>query len=630
MGAEGRQARRGQGCGGRPVGAAARWLGAVLLPLALACGTPPPGGEAGDGGTPDAGAVEEPRDGWPAGAAVDLRADVDRDGTVELDDPADEAGEEGWSAERGAVFLANLDDDEERCPREMYPAVTPDATLAGCHDAADAVVNGTADLEDLARLRLAPFPAAPPDAVGRLRVEPAAAAASVRLFVRGPAGFTALGEGTLGAAALREGVELAIEARDVVRGQPGGWDGTADVVLEVVRPGGRAPPLHDRVRLRVAPVVTSHHLDAAETLYVSRVDGAAGAEAFRAALHAAAAEAGVAGGVREFAMRDRWMQDLFETGSMAMPAPGGRTHAIRVFLRSPNVRLPGMPTPLRVESRVVYFLRGRDAAVVQQFEEGKPAAADTLDALGNLETVPPYEKDGVRYPLGRLLRGRSASLAPDASFWRMLEAQGAQPVLDVDTTWLYVAHVDEVLSFLPAPNARGWVALVNDPALARRMLEDLAARGHGEALLFAGKAAEATVSEVLADPDVKSASEAAAVAMEELLAALKAETGLTDAEVVRVPFLHTWHGGRAAAYQPGTTNLLVLSPTRVLAPDPLGPVVDGKDVFRAQLEGALAPLGVGVGWVDAWEYLHLRSGEVHCGTNALRALPRTPWWSAGR
>ncbi|MGX5207331.1 hypothetical protein ACWKT3_01290 [Streptomyces violaceus] len=72
---------------------------------------------------------------------ADLRADVNQDGRVDAGGPSDEAGEEVWRPGRGAVFLANLDDDARRCrmrPGDLDrvdPAV--DERLAACHDAAD-------------------------------------------------------------------------------------------------------------------------------------------------------------------------------------------------------------------------------------------------------------------------------------------------------------------------------------------------------------------------------------------------------------------------------------------------------------------------------------------------------------
>jgi protein-arginine deiminase len=44
---------------------------------------------------------------------------------------------------------------------------------------------------------------------------------------------------------------------------------------------------------------------------------------------------------------------------------------------------------------------------------------------------------------------------------------------------------------------------------------------------------------------------------------------------------------------------------------------------------ALAPHGVTVQFVEDWEY-HVGGGELHCGTNAARAIPTAKWWESGR
>ena len=51
---------------------------------------------------------------------------------------------------------------------------------------------------------------------------------------------------------------------------------------------------------------------------------------------------------------------------------------------------------------------------------------------------------------------------------------------------LHVGHVDEVFSFVPVDSPRGWALVMNDPALARDLLQQVADAGHGSALLFAG------------------------------------------------------------------------------------------------------------------------------------------------
>jgi protein-arginine deiminase len=364
----------------------------------------------------------------------------------------------------------------------------------------------------------------------------------------------------------------------------------------------------------------------------ARPEETAASEVFREALRAVVTAVGVPLPLFEHPMRDRWMQDLFETGWMAMPAPGGGQQVMRVALRSAHVRNAGTPAPLRVESRVVFWLRGKDWAVVQQYESDLPDDMQTLNNMGNTETIPPHGD----YPLGRMLRGSVESYYPDRSFSRMLEAQGQQPPVYVDTSWLHVAHVDETLAFLPASTPRGWVLLANDPALAREMLVEAQATGHGDARLFAGRqwrfgnSAEVTVSEVLDDLDVMTRSAEAAAEVEAQVAIVRAATGLGEDEIVRVPFLHHETNDKSAAYQPGTVNLLALSRTRVVAPDPHGPVIDGEDIFKRQLEEELGRLGIGVSWIDDWDVYHRHVGEVHCGTNASRAIPDVKWWEAGR
>lgn len=615
----------------------------LALPLLLAA--------ACTGGGPVPGPEEPPPvDPPPFAPLVDLRADVNRDGVASLADPDDDVGEEAWTPSRGAIFLANLDDDLGRCGLSLLDRPEfSDAALAACHDAADEAVNGADDLADLAPLLTAPWAAAPDDAVGRLELAPAAAATRVRLFRRSAGALVAVAPGAeLPPSDLRAGLELYLEGRDVVRDDA--WDGLVDVTFSVERRGAPATRVRDTVRLRVAPIVISHHLSPAEAIYApvlaevvpGDADDVAASAAFRAALAPVVAAAGAAlvplpaaGADLGLPWRDRWAQDLFETGYMARPAPGGQ-HVVRVILRSAFVESPNaLNAALRRTSRIAFALRGRDRAVVQQYAPGHPPEMQTLNSLGNLEVVPPHVAGGVAYPLGRLLIGSTPDFHPDPSFVRLLEAQGAQPPILVDTSWLQVAHVDEVLAFLPSSaSPRGWVLLANDPALARRMLQDLEAAGHGGATLFTGRAwrggapAEVTVAAALADPGVTARTAAAAAHMDAMLAVLRGALELGDAEVIPAPFLHHDEGGRSAAYQPGTTNLLVLSPTLVAVADPHGPLVDGVDPFKAQLEQALAPHGLTVAWIDDWDLLHRFVGEVHCGTNALRAVPATPWWAA--
>jgi protein-arginine deiminase len=261
---------------------------------------------------------------------------------------------------------------------------------------------------------------------------------------------------------------------------------------------------------------------------------------------------------------------------------------------------------------------------------------DSLDSLGNTETIPPYGD----YPLGRLMRGNAMWFHPDITMTTLLESQRVQPPVYMDTSWLLVGHIDETLSFVKADSPRGWVLLANDPRLAKKMLEEQVAKGNGAVKMFVGKKwlnddwsespAEVTIQQALDDTDVMSESANAAVGVDGQLAKFKKETGITDAEIVPVPFLHYPAYGYSLAWQPGTVNATYLADGHLAAPDPHGPMLEGKDIFKTQLEQALQPFGITVHWVENWDLYHRLEGEVHCGSNVMREVTGPAWWESGR
>ena len=61
---------------------------------------------------------------------------------------------------------------------------------------------------------------------------------------------------------------------------------------------------------------------------------------------------------------------------------------------------------------------------------------------------------------------------------RFLEVQGVQwPPIIVDTSWLAIGHVDEVVNFVPAKTRAGFKVLLPSPKAARDMLRTLRRRG---------------------------------------------------------------------------------------------------------------------------------------------------------
>jgi protein-arginine deiminase len=549
---------------------------------------------------------------------VDLRADTNRNGTIDFNDPSEDNDEGNWNASHGAVFLANIDDDQLACPK-----TGTDAELAACNDAADTVVNGTDDLADLARIKTAPIASA--NSTGSITVS-SAASKYVRLFKKSGASFAEYKSGTvISAAELQTGLELAIEGLTIVR-DSAVWNGEVDLTFTV---GGLGS---DTVRLRLSPVMFRHHLDPASTYYVTKFNSNASI-AFRNDLADAAAKAGAQ--VRDIYASDQWTQDFFETAYMAMPAVGGGgKKVIHVNFRSANYT----SGKLRTAGKVVFTdLRGKDVAGAVVYDPAHSDGMDTLNSFGNLETIPPYTANNQSWPVGRVLRGSHSSFYPDKAFDKMITSQGVQGIVYVDTSWLLVGHVDETMSFIKAPGPRGWVMLVNDAPLAKKMLEQQKTAGNGSAAVFVGKywsnnsSAQTTVSGILNDTDVMNESAWAAVKVADQVSIMKKETGLTDAEIVPVAFLHEKASGYSLAYQPGMVNGIYLGDKVFAAPKPHGPVINGSDIFQAQLTQALAKYSVGVSWIEDWDLYHRLSGEVHCGSNTTRTVPaNVSWWESGK
>lgn len=568
-------------------------------------------------------------DGAPTQVA-DLRADSNRDGKVSFDDDSD-ANKVDWNDKVGAVLLANIDDDNQRCHYTEN-----DDKVALCNDAADDVINGEDDLLDLARLKTRPVPKLEDGTTGTASVDGEMA----RLFYKSGANatdFTVVGADTVFTTEqIRTGIELAIEAKDIVRDKAV-WDGFVDVHFTI---NTKLGPSTDTVHMRVAPVLTYHHLEPAEEIWISNTQRP-GNTLTRLGLGQAAKDAGLAKPT-EIDDNDPWAQDFFETAYMSMPAEGGAQHVVRVNYRSANVYEPEKKdNPLRPAGTVVFRLRGKDVAGVQQFDIKHDQEMDSLNSFGNLETAPPHTANGVFYPFGRVVRGETKSFFPDKAFETMIESQGQQPPIYIDTSWLLVGHVDETISFVKAPTPRGWKLLVNDARMAKKMLEDQVAAGHGDVMMFVGKfwvdmdteesrPADISIQDVLANTLVMQASAEAATEVDGQLAVLKKELALADDEIIKVPFLHTTISGGSAAYQPGTVNGIYLSDTHFASPDPHGPQIDGKDIFQEALRAPLAELGITTHFVEDWDEYHVGVGEVHCGSNATRKIPDAKWWESGR
>jgi protein-arginine deiminase len=573
--------------------------------------------------TADAG-VDAP----PAAPRVRLLVDADRDGTVS-DTGDDETYRATWDAAHGAVFLANVDDDDD------------DDALDGSDD----VVNGEADALDLARVRVAAMPTLADGATGRLTLT-GPTTPTVRVFRNDGGAWRRvdLDAETLSTDDLRAGLELGVESSDF---PTAAWPGEITLALAVAR--GDAPVGDDRVTMRVAPYLVSSSLDEATRVYVTGGGGIISLTRFINDLTSItgddAMELEVIDGFdpdwREANQGpDVWTQDYMEPGWTSMPGADG-PHGMNVMLRTP-----------RPDRRIAQWTRrdfvGPDRGYVWHHSARYPSARahdPSLDSFGNMEVIPPY----AGHPFGRVFHGNVAARGSDPQLREFINAQRVQgPILELDTSWLHVGHVDEFASFIPVDSPRGWKLLVASPRAARAQLEAMVAAdpANGELIMFSGQrwfypqghpmegrsySAARTINSILADADIMAFNQRDQAHIDVQREALQTEAGLTDDEVIEIPFL-MWEieNGQGAAYMPGTVNLLLYGHSVTMA-KPHAALVGGADFMQTYLSGLMRAEGISAHFAEQWDILHAAEGEVHCGTNALRRIPaRGAWWEASR
>ncbi|KAH8747650.1 arginine deiminase type-4 [Diaporthe sp. PMI_573] len=245
-------------------------------------------------------------------------------------------------------------------------------------------------------------------------------------------------------------------------------------------------------------------------------------------------------------------------------------------------------------------------------------ARDEINSGGNIETIPPFTFNGKAWPAGRVILGNHKD--QKHHIYPLLQAQETQEPVLLDADWLVVGHVDEFLQFLPADNERGWVLMADDPRAAIKMLKDIQTAGHGSTLAISRKN----------DSEANECSKRIDVNIE----ILKRETGLKDDEILHIPamFNSSSFGDdnstdlKVIALFPGAVNNLVLSGFKTsVAPNPFGPVVEGRDLLSEAITNAYSKLGMKITFIDDWYTHHSFGGDVHCGTNTVRDMS-AQWW----
>ncbi|RKH02266.1 hypothetical protein D7X74_37315 [Corallococcus sp. CA047B] len=401
-------------------------------------------------------------------AVARLFLDADRDGTLTSE------GLDRWDwgvgpGKKGAIILCNLD---------------ADGAIPQRADNSDEVINGGDDALDIAPLEVRRDGAHRPDATCTLSLENPRDIQRIRIFDGISAGARALigprnGHTCrldLSRPVLRLGMEalrfdLTPDEHDIV------------LVLTTSAPEGTVV---QRARVRVAPWMMQHHLEPPQTVYVvagttPRFDNTA----FRSTLKAIV-ETRLGLSLVELPCidGDRWGQDSLEFGSSNLP-----THGLHAILGASR----------RVGLINHFAQRGRGPGV--GFFGFAAEAESDMNKLGNLEVTPPVmDHKGRNFPFGRIYYGDGAGARRrlDPNVQAFLKAQRVQAPIVIDTGWLDVGHVDEILSFVPAEDG-GWKLCLPSPLLALTLLEGVL-KAEPNAVLLEGRSVQGVEGEGFEEP----------------------------------------------------------------------------------------------------------------------------------
>ncbi|KAF5964150.1 protein-arginine deiminase type-3 [Fusarium bulbicola] len=598
------------------------------LHLLALCGIPLALARSGSGGCCGSGPPPPPR------FKADIRADTNRDGRVDLEGLSDTIDKMQWNETHGAIFLPNIGDTHKRCLSEFLKGGNlSKERLDDCHDASDNIQRSP---EYLAPLKTVPNPGLFGSAKGTVTVPDATERKFVRIFQKQGKDWVYIDNyHTFSQQELRAGLDLGIDARKTRRPEsrdhrnPEYWDGSVTVRFTIQVRGTESS---DTVMLRVAPVLTHHHLQKVEEVLTARNILNPHQVDFNNALDSITKAAGMKKDLYLFNARDKWVQDFVEPGYASMPGPNG-TVSIRIMILCPR----DVP-----DGGLELFLSFREAGVGAVQHLGMSSIK--TNAGGNIEAIPPYTFKGKTWPAGRLIVGRHGSESyPILSY---LEAQESQKPLRLDTSWLAVGHVDEFLQFIPANNTRGWVVVISDPSLAIKILEEKKKAGHGSIPAISRKndtqwpehcvvpecaqpVDSITISQLLSNKRLRRLNDMCDRKINDSIKILKKEVGLTDENIVRIPSFFIENGlskFEVGAFYPAVINNLVLTGYNTcVAPNPWGPVVKGKDIFVEEIQNTYATVGMKIKFIDDWDSHHDDMGGVHCGTNSIRDMS-AKWW----
>ncbi|XP_041063344.1 protein-arginine deiminase type-2-like [Carcharodon carcharias] len=536
---------------------------------------------------------------------ISLDVDADRDGEVEKNNP--NKGSWAWGPKgHGAVLLVNCDKDMPQTAES---------------DRSDDTVHTFGDLHDMSPmiLRTEGPNSLPSDYKLQLYIS-ASDANKVQVFRHDLTKMTkVLGRTKL--SAVMEYTKGNNEYQFFIEGLVFADEGNSNMVtinLSLLEPMivGDAPIFTEHVVFHLAPwIMTPNTLAPQEVFVCSVMDNAKFLKEFAVVVEKAKCKLTVC--TKDMNRKDRWIQDEIEFGYSEAPHK-----TFPVVLDSPRDRGLSM-FPYKQ-------LLGPDFGHVTRTTN----LVSSLDSFGNLEVSPPVTMNGKEYPLGRIIIG---SAFPTTSEGRnmakvvrdFLYAQVVQPPIELFSDWLEVGHVDEFMTFVPAPDRKGFRLLLVSPDACCKLFTKLQQEGHGEAQMFENLNTKPfKINEILNNQKLLRDNAYVQRCIDWNRDVLKKELGLDEEDIIDIPVLFMMHEKyqKAIAFFPDLVNMIVLGKYLGI-PKPFGPLINGKCPLESAVRSALEPLGLECNFIDDFVSYHMKAGEVHCGSNVRRKPFALKWWN---
>lgn len=507
-----------------------------------------------------------------------LFGDTNRDGIL---DTKDYFHRHEWNWKRGAFILFNNDDDDGNKSLDWQ----------------DELINSEEDIEDLAKVKLkvgANF------AKAKLVLEAEKASQYINIFQKTEGGWELVNADGKSAIAYNNDILLGVEAKQFANKD---WNGVLTLKALAIQNGKIVAS--DKIKMRVSPWIMLPNTAPVKEIYVSSRGNKN--SKFISQIQNIASSINTT--VKVVPGGTTWMQDTMKIGYVQFPNQAG--------LQNFNVVLEGNPN-----QSMDTYARSLLNNNFGWFEISKPRQLDTfnqwIDGYGNLQVTPPLPN----FPLGRIYYGKAGNVSfhPDVlDFIKAQEIQG-KPV-EIDTSWLMIRHVDEIINFISTPSGNP-LMLVVSPEAGVNLLKELFYKGYGEAEINRDLKEQTTVeaalkNKTLIEYNLKLQKEH----VNPIIAKLKKEFNLKEEQIIPIPAMFGYGG---YSWWPNMVNSVEVN-GHLLVSDPRGAIINGKDYTQEVFRERIAPSKLKVHFLDARYYHELR-GNTHSAINTRRQATEKPFW----